>query len=51
VHASALDAQIRVLRLRRAVLRVLAARGSDIEEAKQMNDLARLSARCPPSGG
>jgi DNA-binding transcriptional MerR regulator len=45
VHASALDAQIRVLRLRRAVLRVLAARGSDIEEAKQMNDLARRSAR------
>ena len=45
VHASALDAQIRVLRLRRAVLRVLAARGSDIEEAKQMNDLARLSAQ------
>jgi DNA-binding transcriptional MerR regulator len=44
VHASALDAQIRVLRLRRAVLRVLAARGGDIEEAKQMNDLARLSA-------
>jgi DNA-binding transcriptional MerR regulator len=45
VHVSALDAQIRVLRLRRAVLRALAARGSDIEEAKQMNDLARLSAR------
>jgi DNA-binding transcriptional MerR regulator len=45
MHAAALDAQIRVLRLRRAVLRVLAARGSDIEEAKQMNDLARLSAR------
>lgn len=45
VHASALDAQIRVLRLRRAVLRALAARGSDIEEAKQMNDLARLSAQ------
>jgi DNA-binding transcriptional MerR regulator len=45
VHASALDAQIRVLRLRRAVLRVLAARGSDIEEARQMNDLARLSAQ------
>ncbi|MGH3394099.1 MAG: MerR family transcriptional regulator [Streptosporangiaceae bacterium] len=44
VHATALEAQIRVLRLRRAVLRVLAARGSDIEEAKQMNDLARLSA-------
>jgi len=45
VHAAALDAQIRVLRLRRAVLRVIAARGGDIEEAKQMNDLARLSAR------
>jgi DNA-binding transcriptional MerR regulator len=45
VHAAALDAQIRVLRLRRAVLRAVAARGSDIEETKQMNDLARLSAR------
>jgi DNA-binding transcriptional MerR regulator len=45
VHAAALDAQIRVLRLRRAVLRAVAARGSDIEEAKQMNDLAKLSAR------
>ncbi|MGH3245383.1 MAG: MerR family transcriptional regulator [Trebonia sp.] len=45
VHVAALDAQIRVLRLRRAVLRVLAARGSSTEEAKQMNDLARLSAR------
>jgi DNA-binding transcriptional MerR regulator len=45
VHASALDAQIRVLRVRRAVLRVLAARRSDIEEVKQLNDLARLSAQ------
>jgi len=45
VHAAALDAQIRVLRLRRGVLRVIAARGGGIEEAKQMNDLARLSAR------
>ena len=44
-HAAALDAQIRVLRLRRAVLRVLATRGSDIEEAQRMNNLARLSAR------
>jgi DNA-binding transcriptional MerR regulator len=44
-HAAALDAQIRVLRLRRAVLRVVAARGSDTEELMQMNDLARLSAR------
>ena len=45
LHAAALDAQIRMLRVRRAVLRALAARGGDIEEAKQMNDLARLSAR------
>jgi len=45
VHASALDAQIRVLRVRRAVLRVLAARGSNIEEVKQMDELARLSAQ------
>jgi DNA-binding transcriptional MerR regulator len=44
-HVAALDAQIRVLRLRRAVLRVLAARGSSTEEAKMVNDLARLSAR------
>lgn len=44
-HAAALDTQIRVLRLRRAVLRVLSARGSDIEEAPRMNNLARLSAR------
>jgi DNA-binding transcriptional MerR regulator len=44
-HAAALDAQIRVLRLRRAVLRSVAARGSDIEEAKLMTDLARLSAQ------
>lgn len=45
VHAAALDAQIRVLRLRRAVLRVLAARGGSTQEAKLVNDLARLSAR------
>jgi DNA-binding transcriptional MerR regulator len=44
-HAAALDAQIRVLRLRRAVLRSVAARGSDIEEAKLMTGLARLSAQ------
>lgn len=44
-HAAGLDAQIRVLRLRRAVLRSVAARGSDIEEAKLMTDLARLSAQ------
>ena len=45
VHVAALDTQIRVLRVRRAVLRVLAARGSSPEEAKLMNDLARLSAQ------
>ena len=45
VHVAALDAQIRVLRVRRAVLRVLAARSSSPEEAKLMNDLARLSAQ------
>lgn len=44
-HAAALDTQIRVLRLRRAVLRSVAARGSDIEEARLMTDLARLSAQ------
>lgn len=45
VHAAALDTQIRVLRVRRAVLRVLAARGGSTEEAKLVNNLARLSAR------
>jgi DNA-binding transcriptional MerR regulator len=45
VHVAALDAQIQGLRLRRAVLRVLAARGSSTQEAKLVNDLARLSAQ------
>ncbi|WP_026415564.1 MerR family transcriptional regulator [Actinomadura oligospora] len=44
VHAEALDAQIRTLRLRRAVLRAVARRGSDPEELKIMHELARLSA-------
>lgn len=44
VHAEALDAQIRALRLRRAVLRAVARRGSDPEELKIMHELARLSA-------
>ncbi|MGW4498026.1 helix-turn-helix domain-containing protein [Micromonospora sp. NPDC004336] len=44
-HASALDAEIRTLRLRRAVLRSVARRGSTTEELRLMNDLARLSAR------
>jgi DNA-binding transcriptional MerR regulator len=42
-HAAALDAQIRTLRLRRAVLRVIAARGSDPEEMRHMHRLAHLS--------
>ncbi|MFG3704085.1 MerR family transcriptional regulator [Micromonospora sp. NPDC047670] len=44
-HARALDAEIRALRLRRAVLRSVARRGSTNEELRLMNDLARLSAR------
>lgn len=44
VHAEALDAQIRALRLRRAVLRAVARRGSEPEELKIMHELARLSA-------
>jgi DNA-binding transcriptional MerR regulator len=43
-HVTALDAEIRTLRLRRAVLRTVAERGSTIEEAQLMNELARLSA-------
>ncbi|MFF0307890.1 MerR family transcriptional regulator [Streptosporangium sp. NPDC004379] len=43
-HAEALDAEIRILRLRRAVLRSVARRGSTIEEMRLMNDMARLSA-------
>jgi hypothetical protein len=42
-HARALDAQIRVLRLQRAVLTVVARRGSDPEEMQTMHRLARLS--------
>ncbi|MEH0971778.1 MerR family transcriptional regulator [Micromonospora sp. CPCC 205546] len=44
-HSHALDAEIRTLRLRRAVLRSVARRGSTTEELRLMNDLARLSAR------
>ncbi|WP_433859855.1 TIGR03086 family metal-binding protein [Streptomyces kronopolitis] len=43
--ADALDAQIRTLRLQRAVLRAVAARGSAAEELPHMTELARLSAR------
>jgi len=44
-HVAALDVEIRVLRLRRAVLSTVAARESTIEETVLMHRLARLSAR------
>jgi DNA-binding transcriptional MerR regulator len=44
-HVEALDAQIRTLRLRRAVLRSVTRRDSSTEELKVMHDLARLSAQ------
>jgi len=43
VHAQALEVQIRTLRLRRAVLRAVAERGSSPEEMRLMNKLAKLS--------
>ena len=43
-HVAALDAQIRSLKVSRAVLSILAKRGSTAEEAALMNRLARLSA-------
>ncbi|MGW4520602.1 helix-turn-helix domain-containing protein [Amycolatopsis sp. NPDC004378] len=42
-HVAALDEQIRRLRLRRAVLRAVAKRGSELEEVKLMNRLASMS--------
>jgi DNA-binding transcriptional MerR regulator len=42
-HAEALDVQIRILRLRRAVLMAAARRGSTPEEMDLMHKLARLS--------
>ncbi|MGH9042462.1 MAG: MerR family transcriptional regulator [Acidimicrobiia bacterium] len=44
VHAEALDAQISILRLRRAILRALAKRDPTIKDVELMNKLARLSA-------
>ena len=44
-HVRALDAQIRALRLTRAVLSTVARRRSDTEEIELMNKLARLSAQ------
>ncbi|MER5547524.1 MerR family transcriptional regulator [Streptomyces sp. NPDC002589] len=43
-HVAALDAQIRALKVTRAVLSTVARRGSDAEETALMNKLARLSA-------
>ena len=42
-HAAALDAQIRVLRVQKAVLQAVAERGSDPKELQQMHRLAQLS--------
>lgn len=42
-HAEALDAQIRTLRLRRAVLRAVSKRGSSTQEMELMHKLAKLS--------
>ncbi|TCO60912.1 MerR family transcriptional regulator [Actinocrispum wychmicini] len=44
-HVRALDAEIRTLRLRRAVLSSVARRGSTTEEMRLMHELAKLSAR------
>ncbi|MCF6469588.1 MerR family transcriptional regulator [Nonomuraea sp. MG754425] len=44
-HVKALDAEIRTLKIRRAVLHVLAKRDSTTEEITLMHALARLSAR------
>ncbi|MEO3779463.1 MerR family transcriptional regulator [Micromonospora sp. B11E3] len=43
-HVQALDAEIRTLRLRRAVLRSVARRGGTTEELRLMTELARHSA-------
>lgn len=42
-HADALDVQIRILRLRRAVLTAVAKRGATPEETRLMHKLAKLS--------
>ncbi|NMD56289.1 MULTISPECIES: MerR family transcriptional regulator [Tsukamurella] len=43
-HAKALDAEIRTLRIRRAVLRSVATRNSTTEELRIMHEMANLSA-------
>jgi DNA-binding transcriptional MerR regulator len=42
-HAAAIDAQIRVLRVQKAVLGAVARRGADPKEMQQMHKLAQLS--------
>jgi DNA-binding transcriptional MerR regulator len=42
-HAAAIDAQIRVLRVQRAVLQAVARGGSDPQEMQTMHELAQLS--------
>ncbi len=42
-HAAALEAQIRVLRVQKAVLEAVARRGSDPQEMQRMHKLAQLS--------
>lgn len=42
-HAAALDAQIRVLRVQKAVLEAVARKGSDPQEMQRMHKLAQLS--------
>ncbi|WP_460406483.1 MerR family transcriptional regulator [Actinophytocola sediminis] len=42
-HAELLDEQIRVLRLRRAVLRAVAKNNSELDEVRLMKDLATMS--------
>ena len=43
LHADALDAQIRILRLRRSVLRAVAKRTTTLETMELMHNLAKLS--------
>jgi DNA-binding transcriptional MerR regulator len=42
-HAAAIDAQIRVLRVQKAVLGAVARRGADPKEMQRMHELAQLS--------
>lgn len=42
-HAAALEAQIRVLRVQKAVMQAVAQRGSDPKEIQKMHQLAQLS--------